>query len=793
MLREMRMHLPMKPVLCVLACACAGVAMAGTLAATALGDAVPVWHKGHEAELNEQLLFRGTFRWREGEDIPLLRLAASNPYRVKLNGAFVWYGPARGPKRFFRMDELPMAPRSGVNELEIECAGYNCSSFYLQRQPSFLVASLTCGGKTLLKTAVSPGDGVFAATESARVKRVSRYSHARPFGEVYVLPEPSSKPLELSECDMPALLPRRAATPDFSVADDFVPLMSGACAYDAQTNIPSIGFVDAAGRPGTDGYPKAELEHDLWSEQHRFRLESGQRRHKSATYALENGRYVLFEAPVNRTGFPALSVKCLEPGELHLLFDERPVANEFKPWRSKVANDVVWRFTRPGAYEIEAFEPYVLKAAAAVAKSGRFEISAPRLRLYRNAESRRARFRSSDAALEKLFAAAEENFAQNSVDGFMDCPGRERGNWNCDAYFTARAGALLTGNVSQETLFLENFAMPPHFDNVARGMIPMCYPADFATGNYIPSWAMFFVLQLDEYMRLRGGDEKLAAALKPRVLELVDFISRYRNSDGLLEKLPRWVFVEWSAANGFVQDVNYPNNMIWAATLEAVDRLYGRPELKAEAAKMKDAIRSQSWTGEWFCDNAVRQKDGTLKISGECTETCQYYAFYFGTATPESHPVLYRRLVDEFGPGRVAAGRYPKIHPSAPFIGNFLRLDWLGRNGHARRLLDEMPGYFLYMAKRTGTIWENADSSDNGSCCHGFASHVSVFLVRDVMGVREIDHVRKTVSFTPPDDVPVDYCEVDLPVGKDMLKLGWRRKDGLVEQIVSLPKGWNRK
>ena len=784
----------MRPVFCAICITTHLLALgAGDVSAAALGEAVPVWHKGHERELNEQLVFTGRFGWREGMERPVLRLAAPNPYRVKLNGAFVWYGPARGPKGFFRLDEVTLAPKTGANVLEIECAGYNCGCLFLQSQPSCLAARLMCGGKTLLKTAATPGADVFTAVPAARVKRVSRYSHARPFGEAYVLPAPAHGPLELAAAPAAALLPRHAARPDFTVMDDFEPVTSGPATYERDAHFPAIGFVDGAGRPGTDGYPKASLEYDLWAEQHRLRLGPGRSCAKAAAYPLKGGGYVFFEAPLDRTGFPMLTVRCLEPGELHLLFDERPVAGEFKPWRSKVANDIVWRFAQPGEYEVEAFEPYVLKAAAAVAKTGRFEISAPRLRLYRNAESRRARFRSSDATLETLFAAAEENFAQNAVDGFMDCPGRERGNWNCDAYFTARAGALLTGNVSQETLFLENFAVPPHFGNVARGMIPMCYPSDSATGNYIPSWAMFFVLQLDEYMRLRGGDAKLAARLKPRVLELVDFISRYRNADGLLEKLPRWVFVEWSAANDFVQDVNYPNNMIWAATLEAVDRLYGRPDLSAEAAKMKDAIRRQSWTGEWFCDNAVRQKDGTLKASGECTETCQYYAFYFGTATPASHPVLYRRLVEGFGPGRVAVGRYPKIHPSAPFIGNFLRLDWLGRNGHARRLLEEMPGYFLYMAQRTGTLWENADSSDNGSCCHGFASHVAVFLVRDLVGVRAIDPVRRTISFKPPTDVPVDSCEVDLPVGGDMLTLGWRRKDGRIEAKVSLPKGWSRK
>lgn len=755
-----------------------------------LGGAAPVWRKGGAEEMNDQLVFRGTFKWNGG-DRPVLRAVAPNPYRVRLNGRFAWYGPARAPKGFFRLDEIPLDAVRGENSIEVECAGYNCATYYFQRQPSFLDACVSCGGRDLLKTSAGGGPGSFRAEPAPRVRRVNRYSHARAFGEAYILPGTGSS-LALEEFAPPALLKRRAAPPDFSVADDFSPVTAGKCGYDERGFVRAMPFADHAGLPGrgVDGFPANTLEFNLWADSYRFRPGPGRNLPAAERYALGAGEYAFFEAPKNRTGFPVLSVKCIEPGEMHVLFDERPVPGEFKPWRSVVANDVAWRFTEPGDYEVETIEPYVLKAFQIVARSGSFEISAPRLRLYRNAESRRARFRSSDRSLECLFAAAEENFAQNSVDGFMDCPGRERSGWNCDAFFTARASELLSGNVSQETLFFENFAVPRDFGRIERGMIPMCWPADSANGNYIPSWAMFFVLELDEYVRLRGGDRALAEALRPRVTELVAFLRRYANSDGLLERLPRWVFVEWSAANRFVQDVNYPNNMIWAAALEAVDRLYGMPGLSAEAEKVRDAVRRQSWTGEWFCDNAVRQADGSLKLSGECTETCQYYAFYFGVATKASHPALYARLVDEFGPRRAGKGLYPSVYPSAPFIGNFLRLDWLGREGMSRKVIDETRGYFLSMAESTGTLWENADSRDNGSCCHGFASHVAVFLARDAAGVKAVDRKAKTVAVRPPDGIDAAFCEVDLPVDDGMLTLGWRREGGRVVPVALLPPGW---
>ena len=96
--------------------------------------------------------------------------------------------------------------------------------------------------------------------------------------------------------------------------------------------------------------------------------------------------------------------------------------------------------------------------------------------------------------------------------------------------------------------------------------------------------------------------------------------------------------------------------------------------------------------------------------------------------------MLWKRLRDEFGPDRTKQGLYPQIYPANAFIGNYLRLDVLFREGCFDQLLSEIKGYFLYMAERTGTLWENVH--DGASCNHGFASHVAVWLL-GIRGKRE--------------------------------------------------------
>lgn len=268
--------------------------------------------------------------------------------------------------------------------------------------------------------------------------------------------------------------------------------------------------------------------------------------------------------------------------------------------------------------------------------------------------------------------------------------------------------------------------LPEDFDNIPEGMLPMCYPADVDGGGFIPNWAMWFILELKDYKE-RTGDSEFVSLFKNRVYRLLDWFEKYENTDGLLEDLPGWVFVEWSKANDFVQDVNFPSNMLYSSALCAVGELFADEELMQKAEKLKITVRERSFDGEFFRDNEVYE-NGSLVSTQNRTETCQYYAFFTGVATKELYPELWRTLSTEFGPDRVKNGAYPEIHPSNAFIGNFLRLELLCRNGNYAQLLEEIKGYFLYMAERTGTLWEHKDTC--ASCNHGFASYLAELIYK---------------------------------------------------------------
>ncbi|HOD81187.1 MAG: Bacterial alpha-L-rhamnosidase [Planctomycetes bacterium ADurb.Bin126] len=744
--------------------------------------AKPVWPEGKEKERNVLVEFRAAFDKPAGT--LTLRLTGSTLYRVLVNGQFAGHGPARAGHGFYRVDECDLAPRlkDGRNEVTIQVAGYNANSFYLLDQPSFLQAELVAGGRVLAATG---GEGFSTLLRLDRVQKVQRYSFQRPFSEVWRLPGPPAQAVRCAVVgEAKPLAPRRVPYSTFDLVRPVAHLRQG----DLQKgDLPKRVWKDRSLTqvgPKLIGFPEGELETIPSVELQAVKTLSSRPAGGAFPFTLKSNTHRILDLGTNLTGFVGAKVTARSRTRLFVTFDEILTADDVDFKRLGCVNVVLYEL-EPGTHVFETFEPYTMRYLKLIVLEGECEVSDLYLRELANPHAGRASFQASDERYNRIFEAARQTFRQNATDVFMDCPSRERAGWLCDSFFTARSAVDFCGELSLEHNMFENFQRPASFAHLPDGMLPMCYPSDHYNGQFIPNWAMWFVVQLEEYAQ-RGGDKELIDALRPRVLKLLEFFKGFENSDGLLEKLPSWVFVEWSKANSFVQDVNYPSNMLYAATLEAAGRLYGREDLAAKAARVRETVRRQSFDGEFFVDNAVR-KGGKLQVTRNRTEVCQYFAFFFRVATPETHARLWRTLAGEFGPQRKQTKAHPEIHPANAFIGNQLRFELLSRDGRNQQILDEAIGYWLYMAERTGTLWEH--DAPQASCNHGFASHAARVLIRDVLGLYRVDPAAKTIHLRFG-DVKLDWCKGSIPTAAGAVEIQWKKADGKVLYRLAVPQGY---
>ncbi|HOW69512.1 MAG TPA: hypothetical protein PKY77_02825 [Phycisphaerae bacterium] len=761
-------------------------------------SAKPIWPEGRDTEMNLLVGFRAGFEAPESGRT-VLRVTGASLYRAFVNGQFAGHGPARGPHGWFRVDEWDISGlvEQGRNHVAIEVAGYNVNSYYLPDQPAFLQAEIVTRGKVLASTG---GDGsVFEATVlKERVQKTQRYSFQRTFSEVYRLrpgydrwrqyPGAPIEPAKCAVAEAKNLLPRRVPYPTFNQRPVLWHVSRGTIKTGVEVKSPWKDRALVNVGPQFKGYKESDLEVipslELQAIATATRTPVDRALDSSVSLPLSANSFQIVDFGTNLTGFLGAKISCRVRTRLFFTFDEilRDQDVDFK--RLGCVNIIEYTL-EPGDYVVESLEPYTLRYAKLITFAGECEVEGVYLREYANPDVWGAHFAAADPRLNRLFAAARETFAQNSADLFMDCPSRERAGWLCDSFWTARTAYDLSGHTAVEEAFIENYLLPTRFEFLPGGMIPMCYPADHNDTVFIPNWAMWLVIELEEYLA-RSGDRSMVDALQGRLSGLHEFFRQYENSDGLLEKLPSWVFVEWSDANKYVQDVNYPSNMLYAAVLAAGGRVFGMVDLVEKADRIREAIRKQAFDGEFFVDNAIR-KDGKLEVTRNRTEVCQYYAFFFDAATPKSHERLWNLLRTEFGPRRKATGKHPEISKTNQFPGNFLRLELLSREGLCQQVLDESVDYNLYMADRTGTLWEN--DGDYASCNHGFASHVAHILFRDVLGVYRVDAVEQVVTLRFA-DLKMDWCEGRVPARGGAVNLRWWKEGERLLYRIDTPAGF---
>ncbi|MBS7262927.1 MAG: hypothetical protein KIG36_04910 [Eubacteriales bacterium] len=682
----------------------------------------PVWQTGRETEMNVSVC--AVARVPAGKTS--IALATSGSYVLIVNGRFVCHGPSRCAHGWYKVDVYDLTPflTERENFVAVRCAGYCVNSFEYPEQPSFLCAEIDFDGRVV---AASGGEGFCWYDVTERLQRVARYSFQRPFMESYRV-GPGAFAYETggaaNECAVSLTSPKRFIRADGPYPDGDearpVPIFAGTVALRDENLIQHDRCLDRIG-PDFHGFRREEWDDRSPDDLLRMEFTLAEKP-LSRAFSLAENEFVMTEFARAYAGILSFDVTIEGEGDVYLYWDEilgpdRLIA----PWRLQTTN-IIRLHASGGRYRIVTAEPYVMKYLQLIAVGCRATVENLLLHKITFPLSQiKKEYAGRDAALRAVFEAARESFVSNATDIYTDCPSRERAGWLCDSFFIARTEYALTGCARVERAFLLNFLLTDSVPRLPDGMLPMCYPADFLDGSFIPNWAMWYFLELEEYLG-RTGDRELVDAARGKATALLGFFRRFENEFGLLENLPGWVFVEWSQANAFTQPVNFPTNMLYARFKQALGALYDDPRLLAEAEALRRLIRDKAMTESgFFADNAVRA-DGRLVAADNRTEACQYYAFFFGVAAPQTYPDLWETLIRDFGFDRRHTGKHPEIWPANAFMGNYMRLDLLLSAGLREKLIAEIREYFGYMAARTGTLWEH--DGPVASCNHGFASYV---------------------------------------------------------------------
>lgn len=692
--------------------------------------AIPVWASGCAKEMNCALVFEA--------DIPSLdgctmRISAYTFYRLYANGEFVAFGPARAAEGYARVDVLDLNPyhRGAGNRIRVEVVGYYCRSLTTAFGPSFFCAEILEKDGSPVCASGTEGDFV-CRRMTEKLRHAERYSGQRQFGELWDFSADTDAPLPLTDAPCPVWLPRTAPYPAYR---DILLTRHGGCGdYHEDETLPfrenrySFACSDYWGT-----FKKEEIADRPYRWIQRQALSKASPGDELPV-TLSAGEYALFDFGILHSGFLLLGGRALSACDIVIGYSEYCDVGTFSFTNINMQNVISCRFPAGADVAFQSFEPYTVRNAVILVKSGALILSSFGVKTYEHTMQGARRPAIGDPSLARIYDAALRTFAHNAVDLFSDCPSRERAGWLCDSYFTGAVEHFLFGKTPVEDAFLENYRLYRENPFIPSGMLPMCYPADSGhveSQPYIPQWCMWYVLEVRDYLTERNPD-KDPALFRDSVMGVVNFLAGYENEDGLLEDLPGWNFVEWSDANKWVRNVNYPTNFLYAEVLRCTAALYGDTALSEKAERICQTAICQSFDGVLFSDNAVRDENGRLIPTGNASEAGQYYAVLFGGVDVDApeYAALKHHILTGFADMTGTTER--KYVPVNAFIGLYLRIKVLLKLGLYDILLGELDGFFGGMVGKTGTLWEYRQMT--GSYDHGFASFAAPAIVEALRG-----------------------------------------------------------
>ena len=647
-----------------------------------------------------------------------LKITASNFYKLFVNDLFLGYGPARTAYGYARVDEYDLSNfNSDVNVIKIEVAGYYSKALSTCQTQNFIVCEVLLNDTVSVATG-SKNDFVYYKN-TRRLEKVERYSFQRHFSEVIDYsfdPFSISDNLEVIPSFYPKYLPRRVPYACFDQVNLDGITAKGTFYFDDNLPCKPERYSEVFGE-----YWGKYLESDVlykpfrWLQQQAL-INTG--KNQNFPVAVKEGEYVTFDLKKIEVGFIKWSFNVVKDTDIVIGFSEYIKDRDFDFQDANMHNVIEFFAPKDAKIYDESFEPYSARHLILLVKKGEILLTNFGIRRY---ERTKKGIRQNDLTrkdLAGIYDAGVRTFVHNAVDLYTDCPSRERAGWLCDSFFTAKAEYFFYGETPVEDAFLENYVLYKHDPFYPEGALPMCYPSDpQKEGKFIPQWCMWYVLEVYDYLTNRKPSFS-KDFFKTSVYGVVNLMLKSLNSDGLLEQLPSWNFVEWSKANWWTKDVNFPTQFLFAEVLDCTAKLYDDASLFNIADKMRSKAIELSFDGEFFVDHAVRDNNGNLNVLTDTSEAAQYYALLFGKLNL-SDPKYdkFTKRVFEVGYDNVTGRDFVQVNA---FIGFYLKQLALMQNKKFALLEKEVKNFFAGQVEKTGTLWEY--KTPVGSNDHGFAS-----------------------------------------------------------------------
>ncbi|MFA4945707.1 MAG: alpha-L-rhamnosidase C-terminal domain-containing protein [Lentisphaeria bacterium] len=442
-------------------------------------------------------------------------------------------------------------------------------------------------------------------------------------------------------------------------------------------------------------------------------------------------------------------------------------------WPAGSNNALIYRL-REGRQIFESFLPYGVRHLV-VQYSGPAPLRLEGLRLLTaNCGSRRrGAFLSSEPLLNGVYQISTQAILSATDDTYTDCPTFEQVNWNFDNRMSALTDAGTCGNWEVMRNSIELFTEDPAYPGLVRSQYPSAWD------NRIPMWSFHWIFLCLDHYRLTG-DAAFTRRIFPQVAAGIEEGLGMVGPHGLLEWPPgpdTWHFVEWGHGRDDDHAVVSAEQAGFAgaiATAAELGRVVGADEAllarwgRARAALLR-ALRRQLWDPRRDAFRDSLHEDGTPSaVASQASNAA--LALYGAGGQPWA-----RRLAR-----RICANDQQLLPYQSP-VGSYYVLELLDRFGKVEEL-------FAVIRRRWGqmllagdtTTWEHFGEFGHAgwptrSRCHPFASYVTKYFVKYLLGIEALAPGFQRVRIRPRPPRGLARCQGAIPTPHGLLRVAWER------------------
>src|SRR6267154_3238914 len=396
----------------------------------------------------------------------------------------------------------------------------------------------------------------------------------------------------------------------------------------------------------------------------------------------------------------------------------------------------------------------------------------------------RGRFESDDSSLARIWEIGWRTARLDAHDTYMDTPYWERLQYVGDT----RIQALISYTVAGDDRLARQAIQAINDSRIPDGITQSRYPSSLP--QYIPTFSLLWVGMVHDFWLYRNDADFVRAQLGG-TRAVLDWFLRHQRPDGLLQKLPWWVFVDWSEdfqAGEPPQDADGGSSIITLQFIEVLryaselEDTYGhraRAEMYRQAANRgSDAIRKLCWN----------QKYGLLADTPSQTHFSQH-ANIIGIWLDVIPQAQQQTVLAKLLSGTTTRfKRDPALPPmSQPtYYFRFYLARALQHAGMGQEYLSLLQPWRDMLALGLTTWAEQPEPTRSDS--HAWSAHPNYDLLTVVAGIRPASPGFRTVT-VEPNLGALGHVAAAMAHPNGEIQVEYATKSGSIEARVCLPPG----